>query len=111
MELAKIVQQFEHESLLKLDKDERSSLEPILTNDTMNKLINLALLQIIRKKSVNILVNVQARSESNNDTINSYRRLVSKLSNMPIEEVDFSLNSIEECLRKDNENEESKSGV
>ena len=103
MELAKVVQQYEHESLLEIDKSAPSSLESTLSDKTLHQLVDLAVLQIIRKKSVSLLVNIQARSEANTDTINSYRRLVSKLSNMPISEVDSSLNSIEECLRRDNE--------
>lgn len=101
MELAKVVQQYEHESLLDIDKSEPSSLESKVSDKTLHQLVDLAVLQIIRKKSVSVLVNIQARSEVNTETINSYRRLVSKLSNMPIDEVDASLNSIEECLRRD----------
>lgn len=103
MELAKVVQQYEHESLLEIDNSESSSLESTLSDKTLHQLVDLAVLQIIRKKTVSVLVNIQARSEANTDTINSFRRLVSKLSNMPINEVDSSLNSIEECLRRDNE--------
>lgn len=103
MELAKVVQQYEHESLLEIDNSKSSSLESTLSDKTLHQLVDLAVLQIIRKKTVSVLVNIQARSEANTDTINSFRRLVSKLSNMPINEVDSSLNSIEECLRRDNE--------
>lgn len=104
MSLAKIVQQFEHESLSEINesaKVKESRLDSTLSNDVLIKLINLAKLQIIRKKSVELLVNIFSKSGSNIEVINSYRRLVSRLSNMPINDVDNSLNSIEECLRKD----------
>jgi transcription factor MBP1 len=106
MNLAKIVQECENESLSKInDSTDSSSLESNLSDDVLLKLFDLARLQIIRKKSVNILVNIQSKTESNTEIINSYRRLVSKLSNMPISDVDSSLNSIEECLRRDLDSE------
>ena len=42
-----------------------------------------------------------ADTSKNNKTIDSYRRLVSKLSRVPLEEVDGSLNEIEQCLKDD----------
>ena len=101
MDLAKIVQKYEHESLSKIEDAESPSLESSISKETLLQLVELSKLQVIRKKSVGFLVNINAVSECNKDLLNSYRRLVARLSNMPLSEVDASLNSIEECLRRD----------
>lgn len=99
--LAKIVQQYENDSLSKIEGEEPHSFDSSLSTDTMKNMIELARLQIIRKECVEFLISTQSTTDENVGAINSYRRLVAKLSNMPISEVDSSLNSIEDCLRRD----------
>ncbi|GMM46726.1 transcription factor [Pichia kluyveri] len=104
MDLAKIVQKCENQSLSKIDNNDNINdnikNKPI-SNDLIFKLIELTKSQIIRKKSVEKIVDINSISDTNKNIITSYRKLVSKLSNMPINEVDYSLNSIEECLKRD----------
>lgn len=108
MKLARIVQEYENESLSQISQTsnsegKRSSPPADLPDAVLRSLIDLARQQIIRKKSVKIFVNVQSKcdDELKMERLGNYRRLVSKLSNMPISEVDSSLNSIEECLIRD----------
>lgn len=101
MDLAKIVKTNEDEFLY----NKNCTLETNLSKFTLLKLIDLSKLQILRKQTVNNLINILSKSNEfeEPEIINNYRRLVAKLSNMPINEVDSSLNNIEECLKKDNE--------
>lgn len=103
-DLAITVQKTESEDLAVADEgteDKKPLHLKLLDKETLELLLELAKLQIIRKKRVHGLVLSYADTSKNNKTIDSYRRLVSKLSRVPLEEVDGSLNEIEQCLKDD----------
>lgn len=103
-DLAITVQKTESEDLAVADEgteDKKPLHLKLLDKETLELLLELAKLQIIRKKRVHGLVLSYADTSKNNKTIDSYRRLVSRLSRVPLEEVDGSLNEIEQCLKDD----------
>lgn len=96
-DLALVVQQLEQQDL----KGKRPKA-PRLDTTTVQLLLELAKLQLQRKHAVNELVNMYADASPNREAISNYRRLVSRLSNVPLEDVDEGLDDIEECLKADN---------
>ncbi|TID15041.1 hypothetical protein CANINC_004712 [Pichia inconspicua] len=97
MNLAKIVQQYETD-VLSLKEPEQ---ETNLSDERIEKAINLTMLQLLRKKSVEVFIDIMTKPDLNIEKLDRYRKLISKLSNMPLSEVDSNLNNIEECLRRD----------
>ncbi|KAG7922298.1 hypothetical protein KL905_002320 [Ogataea polymorpha] len=105
-DLATEVQQCETERLRQLsieNEGELKAAEP--TPENLRLVLTLVALQMTRKHTVDDLVSLYADASENTETIANYRRLVSKLSNVPIDEVDESLNDIEECLKAEEEEE------
>ncbi|ODV86416.1 hypothetical protein CANARDRAFT_27628 [[Candida] arabinofermentans NRRL YB-2248] len=101
-DLATEVQECETEKLKELDIKSEAELKPSEYNvESMKLVLDLIILQITRKRTVDELVNLYADASENTEVIGSYRRLVSSLSNVPIDEVDDSLNDIEDCLKND----------
>ncbi|GMG20310.1 unnamed protein product [Ambrosiozyma monospora] len=112
-DLAMIVQEYETHSLKQElgskseNEHDEETIRQLKPSEINSKNIGLVLelikLQIIRKTTVNGLVGLYADASENTETISKYRRLVSKLSNVPLDEVDESLNDIEDCLKHDND--------
>ncbi|GMF06660.1 unnamed protein product [[Candida] boidinii] len=83
-------------------KNKDIELKPIEINEkTISFVLELISLQLFRKRAVDDILTLYADASENTETISKYRRLVSKLSKVPIQEVDESLNGIEECLKHD----------
>ncbi|KAH3671897.1 hypothetical protein OGAPHI_000083 [Ogataea philodendri] len=99
-DLATDVQQCETERLKQTKIDNEGDLKPAEpTVENLKLVLSMIALQMTRKRTVDELVNLYADASENTETISKYRRLVSKLSSVPIVEVDESLNDIEECLK------------
>ncbi|VEU23836.1 DEKNAAC104867 [Brettanomyces naardenensis] len=107
-DLAMIVQKLETEELTRMkestEKEQQELASTEFDRETMRLLLELVKLQIIRKQTVNELVGLYADASKNTEMINNYRHLVSRLSSVPLDEVDESLNDIEDCLKKDASN-------
>lgn len=101
----KLKTQVENEKLNLLNKEEEFPIDDKDNEEEDEKNVKLGIklaeLQITRKHMVNSLVNMMAQGDETRERINKYRRLLATLSNIPLSEIDDSLQSIEDNLRLD----------